>query len=394
MFNFGNKTVPILVSSLIVSIMLHFTVLFLVLGYNSFLFSIPPLRKGFFIYVKEEISSNPQLTEAVKHPLLKTFSDKKDIKKDESNPPSPPFVKGGKGGLPDKYRGIIMKENNYAVVVTNNERVSGKTKETLNGDVKNRTNKYIAEVKVSERPTDVKSNDLGINAVSPLVKQKSVQLLRSNKEKLFFDIYWLGIYVGKAVLEASYDNGILRITSQAYSAPFISTFYKVEDHAESLIIEGVPVNFRIKQREGRYRSDKETIFDMGNRMVTYFNYLKGFKDEHVIKNGFTWDVISGFFYLRTQPLIIGKTVFIDIFDSNKFYKAKVEVLRKEKIGIPNRGEISTVIVKPELQSEGLFQRKGDVLIWLTDDEKKIPVRIQTKVPVGNVVAELRDSEIK
>ncbi len=369
MVNFTNKSTPILLSSLIVSIMLHFTILFLVSGYEGFAFPVPHLEKVFFIHMKDEISSKPQLRKAKKHPLLESFSEKKDIKDDESNPPSPPFTKGGKGGLSDENREILIEENSYTAVVINNE-------------------------SVSEKATDVKGNDVKINAVLPIVKEKPVQLAKSTKEKLFFDIYWLGIYVGKAILEASHDNGILKITSQAYSAPFISAFYKVEDHAESLIIEGIPVSFRIKQREGRYRSDKETIFDMSNRMVTYFNYLKGFKDEHIMKNGFTWDVISGFFYLRTQPLDIGKTIFIDIFDSNKFYKAKVEVLRKEKIEIPNRGEVSTVIVKPELQSEGLFQRKGDVLIWLTDDEKKIPVRVQTKVPVGNVVAELRDSEIK
>ena len=386
MLNFTNKSTPILLSALIVSIMLHFAVLFLVSGYKGFAFPVPHLEKVFFIHMKDEISSKPQLTKAMKYPLLESFSEKKDIKDD-----APSEKNDNK--KENKGEQTLKGDHNTAMAV-DERNISEKNTVTVSNHVKNGANKYIAEGKVSEEPTDVKGNDVKINAVLPIVKGRPVQLAKSTKEKLFFDIYWLGIYVGKAILEASHDNGILRITSQAYSAPFISAFYKVEDHAESLIIEGIPVSFRIKQREGRYRSDKETIFDMSNRMVTYFNYLKGFKDEHIMKNGFTWDVISGFFYLRTQPLDIGKTIFIDIFDSNKFYKAKVEVLRKEKIEIPNRGEVSTVIVKPELQSEGLFQSKGDVLIWLTDDEKKIPVRIQTKVPVGNVVAELKDSEIK
>jgi len=386
MLNFTNKSTTILLSSLIVSIMLHFTILFLVSGYKGFAFPVPHLEKVFFIHMKDEISSKPQLRKAKKHPLLKSFSEMKDIKDD---------VPSEKNDNKKENKGEQTLKGDYNTAMTVDERnISEKNTVTVSNHVKNGANKYISEGKGSEEPTDVKGNDVKINAVLPIVKGRPVQLAKSTKEKLFFDIYWLGIYVGKAILEASHDNGILRITSQAYSAPFISAFYKVEDHAESLIIEGIPVSFRIKQREGRYRSDKETIFDMSNRIVTYFNYLKGFKDEHIMKNGFTWDVISGFFYLRTQPLDVGKTIFIDIFDSNKFYKAKVEVLRKEKIEIPNRGEVSTVIVKPELQSEGLFQRKGDVLIWLTDDEKKIPVRVQTKVPVGNVVAELKDSEIK
>ena len=386
MLNFTNKSTPILLSCLIVSIMLHFTVLFLASGYKGFTFPVPNLKDVFFIHLKEEISSKPRLTGAVKHPLLKKFSETKDIKGDVSSEKDD-NKEGNKGQQ-------TVEEDHNAVVAVDESSISERTKEAVSNRVKNGSNKDIAQAKVSEKAADIKGNDIEINAVLPIVKEKAVQLVKSTKEKLSFDIRWLGIYVGKAILEATYDNGILRITSRAYSAPAISNFYKVEDNAESVIIEGVPVSFRIKQREGRYRSDKETLFDMNSRKVTYFNYLKGVKDEHILKDGVTWDIISGFFYLRTQPLDIGKTIYIDIFDSNKFYKAKVEVLRKEKIEIQNRGKVSTVIVKPELQSEGLFKRKGDILIWLTDDEKKIPVRVQTKVPVGNIIAELTSSEIK
>lgn len=191
-------------------------------------------------------------------------------------------------------------------------------------------------------------------------------------------------------MEAVDSNGLLKITSRANSSAFISAFYKVEDYAESLIRDGIPVQFRIKQHEGKYKSNKETIFDADKKNVTFINYLKGIKNEHSIRDGVAWDVISGFFYLRTQPLEVGKSIYINIFDSDKFYTAEINVLRKEKIGIPGIGEVNAVIVRPELKTEGLFQRKGDVLIWLTDDEKRIPVRVETKVPVGDVVAELRD----
>ncbi|NIP40434.1 DUF3108 domain-containing protein, partial [Candidatus Saccharibacteria bacterium] len=42
--------------------------------------------------------------------------------------------------------------------------------------------------------------------------------------------------------------------------------------------------------------------------------------------------------------------------------------KKEKITIP-AGTFDTIKVKPLLKSEGIFMRKGDVYIWLTDDEK-------------------------
>jgi hypothetical protein len=246
---------------------------------------------------------------------------------------------------------------------------------------------YASQV-LSKEGAEIKDKDIEVNAKELVPKKESFQIERIKKENLSYDIYWLGIYVGNAVLEAVNDKGTLHITSRINSTPFISTFYTVEDYAESLIRDGRSIHFRIKQREGRYKSDKETIFDVSNKKVIYFDYLKNKKKEYDI-DSVIWDVISGFYYLRTLPLVIGKVVYIDIFDSNKLLKAEVSVLRKEKIKVSGIGEVATVVVKPDLKSEGLFHRKGDIFIWFTDDEKRIPVKVETKVPIGKVVAELK-----
>ena len=217
-------------------------------------------------------------------------------------------------------------------------------------------------------------------------------LLQVSREKLSYDIYWFGFYVGRAVLEAVGRGDKLEITSQVHSAQFISNFYEVADFAKSVLVNGLPTDFRIKQHEGRYRSDKETIFDAAGRKVTYFDYRKKTRDDHAFANPALWDVISGFYFLRTLPLIVGNTVYIDIFDSNKFLKAKVDVLGKERIKLFDKSEIDTVVVRPVLKSEGLFRSKGDIRIWLTDDGSRTPVKVEAKVPIGSVTAELKSLE--
>lgn len=215
-----------------------------------------------------------------------------------------------------------------------------------------------------------------------------IQLLKYAREAFHYDISWIGVHVGKALLKASNENGAITITSQVHSSPFISTFYRVEDHAESRVVNGTPLNFRIRQHEGKYRSDKETLFDTGSRKVTFINYLKNTRDEHVIEGVLPWDLISGFYYLRTQTLEPGNTSYIDVFDSNRFFKAEITALRNERITVPATGEVDAVVVRLILKSEGLFQSTGNILIWLTNDERKIPVRVEAKAPVGYVVAEL------
>jgi hypothetical protein len=216
-------------------------------------------------------------------------------------------------------------------------------------------------------------------------------IINFKREKFSYDIFWLGIYVGKAVLEAVDEGGVVRITSQVHSAPVISALYKVEDYAESRVKDGRPSNFRIRQHEGRYRSDKETIFDADGGKIIYYDYLKGLKDVHPVTGGIFWDVISGFYYLRTKGLESEKKVFVDIFDSNKVLNAEISVLGRERVKF-GEGEIEAIIVRPVLKSEGLFQNKGDIRIWLSSDENRMPLKVETKVSIGKVTAELKQVE--
>jgi hypothetical protein len=52
------------------------------------------------------------------------------------------------------------------------------------------------------------------------------------------------------------------------------------------------------------------------------------------------------------------------------------------------GEFYCVVVEPILQTPGIFEQKGSLTVWLTDDEKKMPVLMKSKVVVGSIVTEL------
>ncbi|MDP2277331.1 MAG: DUF3108 domain-containing protein, partial [Nitrospirota bacterium] len=92
-----------------------------------------------------------------------------------------------------------------------------------------------------------------------------------------------------------------------------------------------------------------------------------------------------FYYLRTLKLVVGEPVYVAMFDSKKVWNVEVQVLRKEKVTLPT-GTVDTILIKPLMKSEGIFYKKGDIYIWLTDDEKRIPVKLQTKVAIGSINA--------
>jgi hypothetical protein len=212
-------------------------------------------------------------------------------------------------------------------------------------------------------------------------------------ERLEYDLTWAGIKAGTASLEVVNDGNKIKIISIAQSAKWVSVFYKVDDRVESTLIRnpslpfvGQPLNYRLKLREGRRRSDKEAIFDLNNTKITYINHLKNEEKEFDLPAS-VFDPLSGFYYLRTLQLEVGRPVYVTIFDDKKVWDVEIQVLRKEHIEIP-AGKFNTIVVKPLMQSEGIFYRKGAIYIWLTDDGKRIPVMVKTKVSIGSITATL------
>lgn len=211
-------------------------------------------------------------------------------------------------------------------------------------------------------------------------------------EKFIYDLTWTGIKAGTASLELRNDGEKVKILSTAQSASWVSVFYTVDDRVESTLLKNSPESFfqpsqyRIKIREGRHRRDKEIIFDCDNSKATYIDRLKNERKDFQITPP-VLDPLSGFYYLRSLNLSVGKPVYITIFDSKKIWNVEVQVLKKEKITLPT-GTINTIVVKPLMKSEGIFYGKGEILIWLTDNEKHIPVMMQTKVAIGSITATL------
>ncbi len=212
-------------------------------------------------------------------------------------------------------------------------------------------------------------------------------------ERLEYDLTWAGILAGTAVLEVKDTGSDIQFISRAISSPVVTVFYKVEDTAVSSLrkvphktLPGIPYNYRVKMAEGSSRKDREVIFDLKAGKATFINHLENETLSYDVGES-TMDALTCFFHVRYLPLKVGTSVYAQIFDNKKYYRVEVQVLKKEEIETP-LGKFNTILIKPILLTEGIFQRKGDVLIWLTDDGKRLPVLLKTKVKIGAIMATL------
>ncbi|HCJ67447.1 MAG TPA: DUF3108 domain-containing protein [Elusimicrobia bacterium] len=212
-------------------------------------------------------------------------------------------------------------------------------------------------------------------------------------EKLLFIVKWGVIPGGWATLEVPQEvtvNGrqAYRIISRAWTNSFFDIFYKVRDHNESWMdTESLcSLGYEKHLREGNYSKDEKVIYDQEGG----FALVEG-KNERILINSYTHDVLSGLYFIRTQNFTLGKTYFFDVNNNGKNWQLEVKILNREEVSVPV-GKFDCWLIEPFLRHEGIFQHKGRILIWLTADEKKIPVLMRTKIPLGSIDTEL--TEIK
>ncbi len=234
---------------------------------------------------------------------------------------------------------------------------------------------------------------------SNLYPQKSDFRVIENKafevgEKLTFDVKYGFVTAGIAVMEIPSvkkmsGRDVYHINFTVNSVPAFDSFYKVRDRYESYVdVEGIfPWRFEQHIREGKYKRDYSAFFDQRrNKAKT----KKGTYDipENVL------DIVSAFYYTRVidfSNMKPGDKVSLVNFFKEKTYPLDVVYLGKERITV-SAGTFDCIIIEPLVKEGGLFKSEGNIIIWLSDDDLRIPVKVKTKVLIGSIDAELTSYE--
>lgn len=210
-------------------------------------------------------------------------------------------------------------------------------------------------------------------------------------ERLVYSISWFNIVGGTASLDVEEreheGTPVYRVLSVAKSNAFVSLFFPVEDRIESLIDQETLAARRldVKQREGKRKRDRVTEFDQVNHTATVFK--NGERKVFKIPPG-VQDSLSVLYYFRSLPEIeVGQTVMIDVHESNKNWRLAIEGLNREQVST-GAGEFRTIRTKAKVEFEGVFLDRGDVFVWFTDDERRLPVRMESKITIGRITAKL------
>ncbi|MBI1824551.1 MAG: DUF3108 domain-containing protein [Nitrospirae bacterium] len=218
---------------------------------------------------------------------------------------------------------------------------------------------------------------------------RPVQVIQSG-ERLEFSVNWMGMNAGSAILEVGQEVEIgasraFHIMSTARSNDFISRFFPVEDRIETFVDAEnlLPLKFMIHQREGRRFKEREVHYDQTNHKVLQLE--EGREETFKIEPN-TQDALSALYFFRTLEMPApGGSAIIKVHEGGKNWDLEVKVLGKEAIDTPV-GQFNTVKTLVMARYEGVFMNKGDITVWFTDDDRRVPVQMQSKVAIGMIKA--------
>lgn len=219
-------------------------------------------------------------------------------------------------------------------------------------------------------------------------------------ERAEYDVTFGPMRVGRGLLEVEAVDTVRRVPAyrlafEIEGGPF---FYKIDDRTVSWLATGPYRSLRFEQilheggyeRHRRYELDHEagtaTREDWDEEIEAYRAHAT--ERDVPIPSG-ALDEISYVFLMRTLPLEVGRTYRFEDYFEEDGNPVLIRVLRRERVRV-RAGTFETVVVRPIIQTDGLFGEGGEGEIYISDDDRRVIVMLKTRMGMGQFTMYLRD----
>ncbi len=200
--------------------------------------------------------------------------------------------------------------------------------------------------------------------------------------------------------EIYFFNGhpVYRVDVYGNSTGFFDFITRIRDHWGSYIDTAsmVPHYFFRNLQEGRYRKYESTSFDHEQDSATVLTFHKG---TFEIKRNKSYaipdnaqDLVSGYFHLRQIDFSIykpGDTITVQAFLDDESYDFKIRMIGREKIRT-RIGKRNALVFVPIMPDNKLFDGEESIKVWISDDELKLPLRVEAEMFIGSVAVDIKE----
>ena len=148
--------------------------------------------------------------------------------------------------------------------------------------------------------------------------------------------------------------------------------------------------------QGKRVRTSEAVFDMGARKVEWTerdpnNVQQPPRVVTAVLDGTTHDIISAIYFLRSQRLTPGQTFELAVSDSGRVYRVPAVVTNERKKMKTVLGKVQAVRIDVGIFGAGrpIENSEGKMSLWVTDDDRHIPVRAKLSHEMGTLEIKLK-----
>jgi uncharacterized protein DUF3108 len=216
-------------------------------------------------------------------------------------------------------------------------------------------------------------------------------------ERITMRVTYAHVTAGHAsmAIEAADQGGrpVLRFVQDVKSEGLFAWLfgYRVDNHLAAVWDPATGCSYGIdkKLRQGAFARDQRIRIDPERATVEIVD--RGGPPVVFAVPPCVLDVLSAFYVARARGVRAGESLSLPVYDAGRVYDLVFRVVGREVLDLPpplGRG-VATTVVEPQVpKGSGLFAQEGELRVWVTDDERRIPVRARTRVAVGSVSADL------
>lgn len=214
-------------------------------------------------------------------------------------------------------------------------------------------------------------------------------------ERIVFRISYAHLTGGHATLSVESEPGeaTLRFVAEARSQGFFAWLFrfKVKDRTVARWdpVLGCSLGIEKHLREGKAARDQVVVIDPRTGVAEVRDAKV--KETRFVLEPCVLDVLSALFVARIRGVPESEPLLLPVFDNGKRYLLRVRFIGRERLDLPPPlgKKVPTIVVEPQLaEGTGLFVKEGRLVLWLTDDARRLPVRMKSKVAIGSVGADL------
>ena len=216
-------------------------------------------------------------------------------------------------------------------------------------------------------------------------------------ETLTYDVSWSSyLTAGAATLSVknkkpSYGSDAYYIVAEGRPTPLLSKLYDLYYKADTLldIYSLLPQRGSIYSDEGKQHRLKVTTFDHAAKKAQYEVQTRTLVKKELAIPAYSQDGLSALYVLRAISLKPGDKFTMPICDAGETYKVQITVggVETVKTGI---GDVRAWKITPVLPAGNTGGAKR-LSLWLSDDPRRLPVRMQAQLAVGSFDLTLKSS---